>query len=166
MNISIDQRELDRSIRQVSRELRRAVGGEMSDKMIQDILLDEAEKVKEVYRFFTPVGTTTKRISYSGRKTKKKLPPGNLRESITVFPGRDGPAVHVGPRVRGAKYGNKNADGFYGYWVDKGMGRRKDAAAMMDKTASRMRGTVVRSIISKISRKIDKANNRLNGGST
>ncbi|MBF05024.1 MAG: hypothetical protein CMP76_17240 [Flavobacterium sp.] len=55
----------------------------------------------------------------SGKRTKKKINPGNLKKAIGIILGKRGkskenPTVYVGPRAKGS------FDGFYGGWVEKG----------------------------------------------
>lgn len=111
------------------------------------LLADDKKKKAPVLRILRKVAQGTVKVAkrkapvakkahwIGGKRTKKKIIPGNLKKSIGVITGKKGaartnPTVYAGPRTKGAN------DGFYGNFVEyehaiynKGFKRKRSASA-------------------------------------
>ena len=151
----VDRKELDRSIKDVQKTLRKALGKNISSKMVQDIFMEKAKFFRQAMVREAPF-----------RKNTTYVDGGTLKRSMTIFPGKDDTAVYIGPRRKRAKYGKKGEDGFYGYWVNYGLGNQSKAAKFIQNAYESKGDLVARTIIRDLRKQVKKVNSDLNGTSS
>ena len=173
----VDGPELQASIDRMVRELQRTAGYYLGNYATRTIFERHAKIVQDEMYKLAPLGTKPKRIGTrkgrllkSGKRAKSSAimrQPGNLKRSITIFPGKGNePIVYIGPRRKGAKYGDKKADGFYGYFQAYGTKHQPQeklkSPDFINKAYKNKQSLVMTKIIADIQKNIKKADKDLN----
>ena len=96
----------------------------------------------------------------SGKRTRKIIPPGNLKKSIGKIRGKKGlgktnAVLYVGPRSKGRKN-----DGWYGMFVHNGT-RHQKANVFMDRAYAQTKGKVTADAEQKVTKYVQKQIDRL-----
>ena len=155
----IDQRELRRSLEQVNTDLRKAAGKHLSNYVIKEAMIKEAEIIRVAMADLAPQSSEIHYIRYNRNKNRKRLYPGNLKKSMTIFPA-EGLDVQIGPRTRKAKFGDKKADGFYGYFVNFGLGRNTKEVQFKERAIAQTKEVFFQKLKLNILKKVGKAQRR------
>ena len=160
----VDHGELNRSIQETIKELRRVTGRYLSGEAVRKVHEENAEIFQMEMVHLAPMSKKAHYIKYAGNKNRKKLQPGNLKRSITVFPARDkdSTVVYIGPRRKGAKHGDRRADGFYGYFNAYGTVKGIKGTDFIMKAYQNKRGIVVQKILNDLKKQTELANRDMN----
>jgi len=175
--ITIDSESLGKEIDQAVRQLQRVAGYYLGNYAVRTIFTKHAKIVQDEMYKLAPLGTRAKKIGQRkgrllksgmrrGAASKVRLP-GNLKRSITIFPGKGRePIVYIGPRRKRAKYGDKKADGFYGWFQAYGVKHQPQeelkSPDFINKSYKNKQSLVMTKIIADIQKNIKKADKDLN----
>ena len=173
----VDGPELQASIDRMVIELQKTAGYYLGNYAVRTIFTKHAKIVQDEMYNLAPLGTRAKKIGQRkgrllksgmrrGAASKIRLP-GNLKRSITIFPGKGRePIVYIGPRRKGAKFGDKKADGFYGWFQAYGTERQPEkklqSPDFINKAYKNKQSLVMNKIIADIQKNIKQANKDLN----
>jgi len=162
--IYLDDKALQRSVDNVVKELRRVTGRYLSGEAVKKVHYENSYIFQNEMARLAQKGTEPHYIKYAGNKSRRKLMPGNLKRSITVFPAKDkdSTVVYIGPRRKGAKHGDKRADGFYGYFLAYGTSKGIKGDDFINKAYSNKKRTVINYILKDLEDQVKLANKDFN----
>ena len=169
----IDMKELNASIDDVIAKLKKKLGYYLGEAAVREVFMENAEIFQAEMRNTAPIASRAYSRKKRMRKSRKKgggsfhhasdiQLPGNLRRSITVFPGKGEPVAYIGPRRKGAKFGDKKADGYYGYWQAYGTRRGITETDFIMKAYRNKSAYVTNKILSDLQKQAELANKDMN----
>lgn len=172
----IDRGELNRSIDEVIALLKKKVGYYLGEAAVKDVFLENAKIFQAEMRKEAPMADRSYSRKKRMRKSRKKgggsyhhasdiKLRGTLKRSITIFPGKGEISAYIGPRRKGAKFGDKKADGFYGYWQAYGASHFKkhpEGTDFIMKSYRNKRAYVTNKILKDLKKQVELANKDMN----